>query len=263
MAPSSTHKSEPPRNPGRFRLPTTWMWGKARAEMTASSSTTVTRTTWPSAGPEPMSASPTAARSRRTRRVSPEQSHVGPGVGARGVTGRATASGRVGEEGVELALAPERPRVPAAAARGARRGCPRSRTRPASRTRISSIALEPGEAVGDEQEGAPRRATRRRSRRKASPAGDVEVLAGLVEDEHGRVRARSTRARARRWRSPPDMRAPCSPTIVRRPSGRRSTQARRPAPLERLAQLGLGRLGAGRSAGSPRSRCRRRGRAAP
>ncbi len=64
---------------------------------------------------------------------------------------------------------------------------PRSSTRPRSSTSTSSTSSQPGQPVGDQQRRAGSRVSASRSATIASAVARVEVLAGLVEDEHGEV----------------------------------------------------------------------------
>src|SRR6266545_3029189 len=86
----------------------------------------------------------------------------------------------------------------------------------------------------------------------ASVLGSTE----LVGSSRMRMGAsfRKARARARRWRSPPDRRMPRSPTWVSKPSGRRVTNSRALAgvrvvePQQQAHQCGLARPGQARDA---------------
>ena len=115
--------------------------------------------------------------------------------------------------------------------------------------------LEPGQTVRDQQ--------RRAVSRDGEQVGDdrvgrrrIEMLAGLVEDQHGKSASRA-RAIARRCRCPPDIRAPRSPTSVsqarraaRRPSRSSRTRGERARSSSSLASRVRG-------GGSPRACCRR------
>ena len=134
----------------------------------------------------------------------------------------------------------------------ARRACPRSTTRPSSRTTIASQRARRGDAVGDEDHRAlappgarSRRGSRPRSSRRPRRA-----------DRRGRApaaRRTSARASAMRCFCPPESCTPRSPTTVSKPSGSdsisSSTCASRAA--SRIASSAPRRVAARRA----RSRC--------
>ena len=96
-------------------------------------------------------------------------------------------------------------------------------TRPSARRRTWSTA--PGSTGRWVISSTVRPATApRRSRVSSSAVSSSRCSAGSSRITTGKS-ASSTRARASRWRWPPDSRAPCSPTGVRRPCGRESVQA--------------------------------------
>ena len=103
--------------------------------------------------------------------------------------------------------------------------------------------LEALEVVGDEQHGAPRGGVEELRRERAS-GGQVEVLAGLVEDQH-----RETRQQRPRERQAASLAARDAPAVL--PDLRGGAVGERPDPveqahpLERVEQLALARVAAG------------------
>ncbi len=133
---------------------------------------------------------------------------------------------------------------------------PRSTTRPASITRISSTRLEAGQPVGDEDQ-------------RAALGGTEQVGGEGVGGRAGRGARPARRARGSGSRpAGPGPPRPAGagrptggprgvPTSVARPAGQVVEPAGQAHPLEDVAQLVVGGAGVGRSAGSRRWWCRR------
>ena len=173
--------------------------------------------------------------------------------------GRRVAGRRSGDGPVVHHLVPPQAGVASAGGRRDRRGCRARPPGPASRTRISSTWLEPGQAVGDEDGSSGPRSGPSRSAVRASAAAGSRCSAGSSRTRIGKSASRA-RATATRWRWPPERRAPAGPTSVARPAGSPASQSPRPTRSRTSTQLVVGRRAPARPAGSRPGSCRRGGR---
>ncbi len=122
---------------------------------------------------------------------------------------------------------------------------PRSTILPCSITSISSTCSRPtSRCVISSVVRAP--VTSSRSATSASAVAVSRCSPGSSRIRIGKSASRA-RASARRWRWPPDMRAPRSPTSVASPRGSESTQSSSRACGQRVAQLVLARVALGQA----------------